>query len=128
MLPWWGTGSEHPGGAGSVGLLPQPLGHAVPLPFVPQRLDSEALEWEEVACGVKLGTAERLEGVGAGGRSGCLPLLSGLSHLQSSAQDRGFFVPDPTGWTMLQIWYFEHCQLLGGSSSVGHQQLHLPSC
>lgn len=70
-----GTGSEHPGGAsgagsvgsvGSVGLLPQPLGHAVPLTFAPQRLDSEALEWEEVACGVKLGTAERLEGVRAG--------------------------------------------------------------
>lgn len=53
-------------GAVSVGLLPRPLGHAVPLTFVPQRLDSEALEWEEVACGVKLGTAERLEGVGAG--------------------------------------------------------------
>lgn len=59
-----GTGSAC--GAVSVGLLPQPLGHAVPLTFVPQRLDSEALEWEEVACGVKLGTAERLEGVGAG--------------------------------------------------------------
>lgn len=64
-----GDRERAPSGAGSVGcvgLLPQLLGHAVPLTFAPQRLDSEALEWEEVACGVKLGTAERLEGVGAG--------------------------------------------------------------
>lgn len=45
----------------SAGLLWEPLGHAIPLTFVSQRLDSEALEREEVARGVKLGTAKQLE-------------------------------------------------------------------
>lgn len=102
MLPWWGgEGSEHPVGQ-CCGLLPQPLGHAVPLTFAPQRLDSEALEWEEVACGVKLGTAQRLEGVGRV-RGRAPPLLQDSATHSSSAQHRGFFVPDPTGWTMLHL-------------------------
>ena len=50
----------------SAGPLREPLGHTIPLTFVSQRLDSEALEREKVTRGVKLGTAKRLEDMTGG--------------------------------------------------------------
>jgi len=50
----------------SVGLLREARGHAVPLAFVSQRLDSEALEREEAARRVELRTAKRLEDLTGG--------------------------------------------------------------
>lgn len=50
----------------SAGLLWEPLGHTIPLTFVSQRLDSEAVEREEVTRGVKLRTAKSLEDMTGG--------------------------------------------------------------